>query len=213
MSKPFTIFSKSIERAKNLLELWNEEVDLVEKDDLVRAAVIISVAAFDRYFTAKFCDVLVAHLKSGAKIGPELFDLLEKAGFDTEFALTLISDAVEKRTSRPFRKIRTIVQNSLSNQTTHRDDAIDKLFLPLGLRGLCAHAARKAKMPKLTKHIMDLVDLRNAIAHEAHVKQNGEPRSVDGNQIATRIKELASFVQRCDEIVDAKFGKKSAVSA
>ena len=207
-TKPFIVFSKTIARANSLIELHDQEPKLAEPDDLARAAVILAVAGFDRYFTAKFCDVLVTRLKSKKTISPDLYERLEKAGFGTEFALRLLLETVENRSSRPFRKIRTIVQNSLSNHTTHRDGVIDALFLSLDLKNLSENASKKAGQPSLSQKVMKLVDLRNEIAHEAHVKQNGEPRSLNVGSIRTMIGQLEKFVKACDEIVDARFGKQ-----
>jgi hypothetical protein len=212
-NKPFTIFEKTISRSNGLLELHKTGPHLDENDDLIRAAIVLAVAGFDRYFTAKFCDVLVTHLKSSGEVGPDLYKILEKAGFNTEFALKLVSETVENRKSRPFRKIRTIVQNSLSAHTTHRDDAIDDLFKGLGLKDLSGHAAKKAKKKKLVSSVMKLVNIRNEIAHEAHVKQTGEPRKLDAAKIALRIEDLKIYVTMCDQIVDSNFGVKPPSSA
>ncbi len=196
-----------------MVKLCNKEKYLSENDDLARAAVIFAVAGFDRYFTAKFCDVLVTHLKSGKSIGPDLYKRIEAAGFGTEFALRLISETVENRQSRPFRKIRTIVQNSLSNHTTHRDSVIDELFKSLGLIDLSLNAEKRAKKKKLLTSVMALVDLRNEIAHEAHVKSDGTARNLSASTIEKRIRDMECFVSNCDEIIDSKFGKKPASSA
>ncbi|MCR8546797.1 hypothetical protein M4578_03075 [Salipiger sp. P9] len=130
VTKPITTFEKTVERAVSLLKLHEEQPALEELDDLIRAAVILSVAGFDRYFTAKYCDILVPHLKSGQRIYSELYDSLEAAGLNAKFALELLAS------ERPFRKIRTIVQNSLSSHTTHRDEKIDELFSRIGLKDL-----------------------------------------------------------------------------
>lgn len=212
-NKPFTVFLKTLARTEGLLELHRRGSALDENDDLLRAAIILAVAGFDRYFTAKFCDVLVTHLKSNREIGSDLCKRLEDAGFNTKFALKLLSETVNHRTSRPFRKIRTIVQNSLSRHTTHRDDAIDELFKGIGLKGLSDHAAKKAKKKKLVPNVMQLVNIRNEIAHEAHVKQNGEPKSLDAVKINTYIGDLEMYVQMCDEIVDSKFGTRQPALA
>src|SRR6056297_202988 len=212
-NKPLSIFEKTVDRADSLIALAATGPEIEESDDLIRSAVVIAVAVFDRYFTAKFCDVLVPHLKSGDKIGSNLFARLEKAGFDTEFALRLIADGVDNRTARPFRRIRNIVQTSLSSHTTHRDDAINDLFLDIGLKDLCTNAEKKAKKRRLVKQIMELVDIRNAIAHEAHVKLDGNPRAIDPEQIQKKMNALRVFVQSCDEIIDNRFGIKPALSA
>jgi len=148
--QPITVFEKTIDRSLALLELHSGDVELGEKDDLVRAAVILAIAGFDRYFTAKYCDVLIPHLKSGKKVDDELCKRLEDSGLSTRFALEFLT------AKRPYRKIRTIVQNSLSAHTTHRDSVIDALFLQLGLKGLCEHAQAKAKRKNLIKRTMKL---------------------------------------------------------
>jgi hypothetical protein len=127
--------------------------------------------------------------------------------------LALISESVENRRSRPFRKIRTIVQVSLTGHTTHREEKIDELFLSLGLNKLCSNAEKKTKKTRVIKSIVWLVDLRNEIAHEAHVKNNGDPRAINAGKVNQSIANVKLFVRSCDEIVDNKFGVKPAESA
>ncbi|MDW4499546.1 HEPN domain-containing protein [Sulfitobacter sp. D35] len=205
--KPFTVFEKTTQRAIDLINYHKSGTNLTEGDDLVRGAVVISVAGFDRHFTAKFCDVLVPHLKEGKAPSSEICKLLNDAGLDTRFALEL---AVSRR---PFRKIRTIVQNSLSRHTTHRSDAIDSLFLHFGLKNLSKSAEAKANRKSLVKRIMKLVDIRNEIAHEAHVDVSGNAKSIDAEDTLKRINDILLFVTNCDQIIDNRFGIKQPVSA
>ncbi len=205
-TKPLTNFKKTISRAESLLTLFDAGTGLDEPDDAIRAAVIISVAAFDRYFTTKFCDVLVPHLKSKAKPSKALVKILNEAGLDTEFALEL---AVARR---PFRKIRTIVQNSLSRHTTHRTEVIDKLFLALSLKDLTKNAEKKANRANLRARIGKLVDIRNDIAHEAHIDTRGNPKHIHVADIRSRIQDLELFTNNCDQIIDSKFGASKSVS-
>jgi len=53
-TKPFSVFEKTRKRAESLLDLRDSNPELAELDDLTRAAVLLSVAGFDRYFTSKF---------------------------------------------------------------------------------------------------------------------------------------------------------------
>ncbi len=190
-TKPITIFQNTTTRANALLDLYDRGVDLDEADDLLRAAVVLAVAGFDRYFTSKFCDVLVPHLKGDDRISQEVLDLLRRAGLDTKFALEL---AVSKR---PFRKIRTIVQNSMSRHTTQRASVIDKLFNSFGLSELSANAQRKARRANLLTRISRLVDMRNDIAHEAHNNTRGTPKAIDLADIRSRISDMCIFVNSC----------------
>ena len=205
-TKPLTNFEKTISRAEDLLELFDAGTGLDEPNDAIRAAVIFSVAAFDRYFTTKFCDVLVPHLKSKAKPSTALVKRLHDAGLDTEFALEL---AVA---SRPFRKIRTIVQNSLSRHTTHRTEVIDNLFLALELKDLTKNAEKKANRKNLKTRIDKLVDIRNDIAHEAHIDTRGDPKNIEVADIRSRIQDLKLFTNNCDQIIENKFGASKSVS-
>ena len=105
MSKPFNYFRKSTERAERLIALATDRPD--EQDDLLRAGAVLAVAAYDHYFTSKFCDVMASYLKNN-RPNAELIDLLDRAGLKAKTALEL---AVMKR---PFRRIRTFLASSLS---------------------------------------------------------------------------------------------------
>ncbi|MBZ0215825.1 MAG: hypothetical protein K8F25_04670 [Fimbriimonadaceae bacterium] len=126
---------------------------------------------------------------------------------DTAFALQL---AVSKR---PYRKIRTIVQNSLSRLTTHRSSVIDNLFLSLGLNDLSENAQKLARRKTLNKRIQKLVDIRNDIAHEAHINAHGNAKKITYDDVSGRLDDLELFVTNCDSIIDNKFGRKPPISA
>jgi HEPN superfamily RiboL-PSP-like protein len=202
--KPLTVFHKTIVRASALISLRETELETPEPDDLIRAAVIISIAGFDRYFTAKYCDILIPYLKSGEKVHSDLYNSLQNAGLDAKFALELLA------AKRPYRKIRTIVQNSLSQHTTHRDDKIDELFLRIGLKFLCKNAESMAGRKTLVTGTMKLVNIRNEIAHEAHVQVNGKTRKISASEITSRISDMQLFVESCDKLIDNAFGLKPA---
>ena len=205
--KPLTIFRETLNRSRSLLDMVDEGGIITNADDIVRGAVIIGVAAFDRYFTSKFCDVLVPHLKKSSKNSDGLLNLLEQSGLDTEFALQLVIS------KRPFRKIRTIVQNSLSRHTTHRSSTIDELFVSLGLKKLTENAQARAKRVNLESRIQKLVDIRNEIAHEAHVNSYGNAKAINSEDVRSRIDDVELFVENCDHIIDNAFKRKTRVSA
>ena len=84
---PLTTFEKTIIRSIALLNLQDAGTELEQENDLTRSAVILAVAAFDRYFTAKYCDVLIPHLKNDKKISDEVLKRLEDAGLNARFSL------------------------------------------------------------------------------------------------------------------------------
>jgi hypothetical protein len=108
---------------------------------------------------------------------------------------------------RPFRKIRTIVQNSLSQHTTQRISIIDELFISFGLKNLCENAEKKTGRKKLIKRISRLVDTRNDIAHSAHLNSHNKPRKVNIEDIRGLFDDLKIFVNSCDEIIEKRLVK------
>lgn len=203
MSKPFNHFESSIERGKAILAL--AETDPPEKDDLLRAACVLTVAAYDHYFTSKFCDVLNSYLKNNAA-NKELLDLLERAGLNTKSALEIVL------MKRPFRRIRSLLANSLGEKTTHRTKAIDSLFSAIDLKGLSGRVHKKADRRNLGKRIDKLVDMRNDIVHSAHINSRGHPRNIDGTDIQSRISEVELFVQCSEALINEWVKKKNIPS-
>lgn len=204
MSKPLTQFSNTILRAHGLLDISTERTaqimlgtatEYVGEDDLIRASNVLAVAAMDLYFTAKFTDVLNLHLRNSVP-SEELILLLRNAGLDTRAALEIAT------MQRPFRRIRTMVQKHLSLYTSHRVEAIDKLFATLGLKGLCGRAQKKMGTSAALARIEKFVILRNDITHTGHLNSRGSVKVVRHSQVSNRIEELTTFVKCCDAIID-----------
>ena len=203
MSKPLYQFKQTLTRAEALLDIYDDRslqivagaAEYIGEKDVVRASAITAVAAMDHYFTSKFCDVLVRHLKS-KEPSQELLNILEKSGLNTRVALEL---AVMKR---PFRRIRTMVQNHLSLYTSHRAKAIDKLFASLNLKGLSGRAEKRLGRKNIIKRTDKLVSLRNEIVHTGHLTSRGKVKSIDENEVRTLILELSMFVGACDNLID-----------
>ena len=206
MSRPITQFHGTINRSFALLDMFDERhfdhargsTKFIQEDDLIRAAVVVAVAAMDHFFTQKFCDVLVPHLK---KNGPsdQLSDLLKKSGLDTKTALELLT------MKRPFRRIRTMSQRHLSRYTSHRAKAIDKLFSTVGIDGLCGRAQAELKRKNLLVRIDAFVDLRNEISHTGHLKADGRPRFIDPDKVRRQVEELEMFVSVSDKMIEKHF--------
>ena len=174
MSKLHNYFTHSLARAETLLDLADGQAD--PNEDLFRSAAVLAVAAYDHYFTSKFCDVLASYLRNN-KPNKELLEQLSRAGLNTESALEI---AVMKR---PFRRIRSLLTSSLSEKTTNRTKAIDSLFSGINLKGLSGRVTKELGKPSLPKSIDKLVDLRNDIVHSAHINSHGKPKAVDGKKL------------------------------
>lgn len=194
MSKPLTRFYSTVDRAEQLCEVHGSVEALLEQDDLLRSATVLAVAAYDYYFTSKFCDILNRHLRE-KKPSRDLLDMLSRAGLDTRAALEI---AVMKR---PFRRIRALLTNSLAEKTTHRSRAIDALFATIELHGLTGRVHTATNRKNLGKRIDKLVDARNSIVHSGHWGEKSM-RKIAHDDTLNRIGELKLFVVTADGLIN-----------
>ena len=193
MSKPFNYFNQSIARAVILLDLADDQDDA--NDDLYRAATVLAVAAYDHYFTSKFCDVLASYLSKNEP-NKELLEQLSRAGLNAKTALEI---AVMKR---PFRRIRSLLTKALSEVTTHRTKAIDNLFSGIDLKGLSGRVVKANGKKTLTRRIDRLVDIRNEIVHAAHIDTHGKAKHINAKDIRARIACITEFVSGSETIIN-----------
>jgi hypothetical protein len=147
-SKAFKKFKKTIRRCESLVDLYNTLHTQSQTDsrisapqDIVRGAVVLSVAALDAYVTDIFCEKLVTYLKRHTP-DQSLVDLLQKAGLDTKEALGLL------KMDRPYSRIRTLMRQYYQSYTTQKFEVIDGIFLPFRLKNITNHAVDKSGKPK-----------------------------------------------------------------
>ena len=102
---------------------------------------------------------------------------------------------------RPYRRIRTLVENYLSNYTTQKQDVIDKLFVVYGVKGLCKHAQGHAKKKKLLTSVNAAVLRRHSIVHAGDLNSHNKSRNID-TKLATRyITNVALFVANAEAVL------------
>jgi len=205
-SKSYFKFEKVILRSRNLVSLHNAlKAHLGASDrsldfsDLLRAAVVISVAAMDAYFTDIFAERLVPYLKK-KRCGHELAQLLEEAGLTTGVALDLL------QMNRPYRRIRTLIEGHLERQVTQRIDGINALFDTYGIEDLCGNAQAKLKRKRLCAEIKILVQRRHDIAHEGDLDRHEGLRLLKHTWVRNRLRDVQLFVGACDEILRSQLG-------
>ncbi|CEP34099.1 MULTISPECIES: HEPN domain-containing protein [unclassified Halomonas] len=195
-------FIKTIKRCESLVDAYKQlqaidqanGVAIPTPKDIVRGAVVLSVAALDTYVTDAFSEKLVPYLQR-YKPDDELIDLLYKSGLDTKEALVLLS------MERPYRRIRTLIENYYGSYTTQKFDVIDQIFKPYRLANITENAARKSLKPSIKKSVGKLVERRHQIAHAGDYNRHGRIIDIDEDQIAKRIEHLELLVTNMDEIL------------
>jgi len=167
--------------------------------DLLRSAIVLSVAAMDAYFTDVFAERLVPYLKK-KRCGNRLAELLEEAGLTAAVTLELLP------MDRPYRRIRTLIEVYLERQVTQRLDAINALFDAYGIQDLCGNAQAKLERKKLCREIEVLVQRRHDIAHEGDLDRHGNLRSLKHTWVRNRLRDVQLLVGACEEILQDQLG-------
>jgi len=205
-SKSYLRFERVILRSLNLVSLHDilrERLGTADSpldfSDLLRASVVLAVAAMDAYFTDVFAERLVPFLK---KKGPtkDLAQLLGEAGLNTDVALELLS------MERPFRRIRTLLESCLELHVTQRIDAINELFKAYGIPNLCEHVERKLGRTQLCRRVDLLVERRHAIAHDGDLNSHGRLMDINATWVKNKLQDVVIFVSTADEILYNQLG-------
>ena len=169
---------------------------LTEAGDMGRASIMLSVAAFDDYFTRKYSEALLPSIKKHG-VNKKLEDVLQAAGLSVAASLELLT------MKRPYRRIRTLASGYYHRYTTQRADAIDKLFATVGLVNLCKRAEVAAKRKTLLRSVEILVHRRHEIVHGADLNKHGKLQKVNPKEIDRRISDVFMLVGFCDNLIDA----------
>lgn len=201
-SLSYKCFERVILRSHNLVSLHDSLGSLapsLDFSDLLRSAVVLSVAAMDSYFTDVFAERLVPYLKR-KRCGERPSALLEDAGLTTAVALDLLPMA------RPYRRIRTLIEAHLAKHVTQRLSAIDELFGAYGIKDLSKCAQAKLKRKSICREIEILVKRRHAVAHEGDLDRHGKLRTLHPTWVRNRLRDVQLFVGACDEILRNQMG-------
>ncbi|PAU72725.1 HEPN domain-containing protein [Vreelandella alkaliphila] len=201
-SKAYEKFIKTVRRCESLVDSYKRlreidqenGVDVPTPKDIVRGSVVLAVAALDTYVTDVFSEKLVSYLKA---YNPDagLIELLYDAGLDTKEALGLLG------MERPYRRIRTLIENYYGSYTTQKFDVIDQIFKPYRLKNITDNAAKKSGKESIKKSVGKLVERRHQIAHAGDYNGHGRIIEIDEEQIGKRIQHLELLVKNMDEII------------
>lgn len=168
-----------------------------DHSDIVRASIVLAVAAMDSYFTNVFSEHLIDYIK---KHGPteKMVIFLKDAGVGTKCALQLLT------MKRPYRRIRSIVTKHLARQTMQKVEAINRLFEPYGFKGFCEDVQRATRRKQIISSLKILVLRRHKIVHEGDLNSHGRLRPVDVKDTKKRIQDILTFVSKSDELIISK---------
>lgn len=207
-SKAYQKFESTIMRSLGLLNIYidhkdeieakfKERDETVETDDLVRSCIVLSVAAMDSYFTDLFAEIFIPHLKK-KKPSKQMVSILTDAGLDAAQALEMFS------MDRPYRRIRTLINNHYDGFVTQNFKKIDELFLAYGFKNFSASIEKSLHRKTLLRSIEILVHRRHAIVHEGDLNSHNKLKKINLDETLKRMKNMALFVEKADERIMSK---------
>jgi hypothetical protein len=192
-------FNDTIARARSLVTLHGglsatQVAAMPDPEDLLRSALVFAVAGMDAYFTDRFTESLVKFLKRN-KPPSGLVSLLSAAGLGTKAALEMLA------MDRPYRRVRTLVEDHLSDYTTQKQHVIDELFLVYGVKDLSTHAAGLAKKKLLLAQVEAAVKRRHVVVHRGDLNKHDKRRTLPARRATKYIDSLELYVQKCEELL------------
>ncbi|MGL4944579.1 MAG: HEPN domain-containing protein [Thermoguttaceae bacterium] len=170
-----------------------------DHSDMIRAAVVLAIAALDSYFTNVFSEHLITYIKH---YGPteKMVHILKEAGVGTKCALELLT------MERPYRRIRSIVVKHLARQVMQRTEAINKLFEAYGFKDFCADIQKATRRKQLISSIKKIISRRHKIVHEGDMNSHGKLQPISVSDTKKRILAIIKFVSKADELITLKVG-------
>lgn len=191
-------FDMTIMRCKDMIHMYDglqQKNTASAAQDILRGAIVLSVAAFDAYATDCFSDYFVKYIKRHGVDEP-LESLLSKAGYSIKFSIELL------HSKRPYRKIRTLIDKYYAQYTTQKLSVIDELFLQFHLKDLTSSAARRSGRDanRLLNSVEKLIARRHSIVHDGDYSEQNRIKKVSRTDV-NRINDIVTLVENMDAII------------
>ena len=201
VTQAFDKFQRTIRRCEGLIDNYNALAQAAHDQqnapdpakDIVRGAVVLSVAALDSWATDAFSEGLTTYLRTRSP-DETLVNMLSDAGLDARQALEMIN------MQRPYRRIATLVRWHHAKHTTQDLKVIDKLFSHYRLPKLSEHAERRSGRLTLRSSVETIVHRRHQIVHEGDYNNHRRLRAVDVRVVGRRIRDIELLVEHMDAI-------------
>lgn len=204
--KAIDAFMATHGRAKTLLKLHSSGTPgrpKRERGDILRAAVMLAVAAVDAYFHDKILERITPYLKAkkGKGLPGDLIKMLEKGG-GVEKLLGIFYE------ERPHRHIHTIVRQAQADITFQKPDKIESALRLVGVTDfwyLVALKMRRRTSKKfLRRKLGQYAARRDAITHEADQATGKRLREISRPYVKLCLEFLTRFIKAADVVIDKK---------
>ena len=201
-------FDETMIRCNALTALF----DSTRNDDLLRAAVVLGVAAMERYLKDRFLESFIPFLKAEQKrkgVGKwnkATDKLLLDSGIDTDFWKNSTLCPPKKILAKLSKKVRDYVRTRMVLQ---KRKSIEGLYTCYGIRDIIPFAEGRAERKTLWDSVEKLIKRRHQVAHGADYLYAGKLDGIDKKEIVRRLGHVSKLVNYIDEILKLCFKKKN----
>jgi hypothetical protein len=168
-------------------------------DELLRAATVSIVAAFDRYCHELIAAKIVAEVARGFDAASHPLKQFRVPIFEARKAIL----HAKRPGSRPMNLIRESAKSVLREETFQKPDAVAKGLRMVGVSdlwpGCAAHMGCHAE--EIIRELKRIVDRRNRIVHEGDIQHRARGGNIKTHSI--RAKQVAADIIWLSQLVDA----------
>ena len=201
-------FDNTIKRCEAIIELANDQyikqrpnADI--KGELLRYAAVLAVSALDMYAGDRFGEKFVSVLKSHTPCKRDT-DFLERIHVNMIDILELLRETPK----RPYRRMRTLVDEYLSRNAMQSLNKIDDLYKYFDLPKITDRASVVVKRTKLKASVIKLVRRRNVIVHGCDYNGQNVVQRIDEKDVKRWIADVKRLVEGMDKLITEKFSQR-----
>ena len=200
-------FDDTIKRCESLIDLSRDQYiaqlpNADFKGELLRYAAVLAVSALDMYAGDRFGENFVSVLKNHPPCKRDT-DFLGKIGVGMIDLLELLRETPK----RPYRRMRTLVDDYLSRNSMQSLGRIDDLYSYFGLQKFTDRASAVAKRKTLKARDSKLVKRRNDIVHGCDYNGQSVVRGIGEKDVKRWVTDVKSLVEGMDKLITSKFGQ------
>lgn len=201
-------FDATIERCYDLVDDFEAGSGAKKNADLLRAAVVLAVAALDKYCKDRFMESFGAYYDRTFRnrgLDGKHMAYLKKVGITTEDMLKIYMENADRSAMHPARWIGEKLQAHLYKETFQSGKAISELFQFYGLEDIITHAVEKGGNKRdIWKKVEMLVARRHQITHAADYESDTLAK-LDKKTVEEWLGALVEFVGCVHAIVGNRF--------
>jgi len=196
--------------SRSVVIVTRPNADLVASDfseeqltDLLRASIVMGVAALDAYFHAK----ILAHVVQCAKKGTSMPGALAKA------SMTVKDFVGARQYKRKMTVVRNALKRTLGYQSLQQPENISHALALIGVSKFWDRVATRLEKDagEVRKKLGSLIKRRNQIAHEADLSQSrrarNKPHRLLPSYVGKSLEFLKQLVQQSDREINVQLGR------